>query len=65
MGEFGLMSVDVFSEEGGIGLDYFVYVIVMEEISRGCVFTGCIMSVNNVSFGFRLCIFLCYVRGVF
>lgn len=47
MGELGLMSVDVPSEEGGTGLDYLAYAIAMEEISRGCASTGCIMSVNN------------------
>lgn len=38
---------------GGLGLDYLVYVIVMEEISRGCVLIGVIMSVNNVSMYFE------------
>lgn len=64
MGELGLMSVDVPSEEGGTGLDYLAYAIAMEEISRGCASTGCIMSVNNVSSGLRLCIPLRHVRGV-
>lgn len=63
MGELGLMSVDVPSEEGGTGLDYLAYAIAMEEISRGCASTGCIMSVNNVSSGLRLCIPLRHVRG--
>ncbi|XP_062617289.1 short-chain specific acyl-CoA dehydrogenase, mitochondrial-like, partial [Saccostrea cucullata] len=47
MGELGLMAVDVPHEEGGTGLDYLAYAIAMEEISRGCASTGCIMSVNN------------------
>lgn len=63
MGELGLMSVDVPSEEGGTGLDYLAYAIAMEEISRGCASTGCIMSVNNVSSGLRLC-FPLHVRGM-
>lgn len=49
MGDLGLMSVDVSVDEGGTGLDYLAYAIAMEEISRGCASTGCIMSVNNVS----------------
>ncbi|XP_061189733.1 short-chain specific acyl-CoA dehydrogenase, mitochondrial-like [Saccostrea echinata] len=47
MGELGLMAIDVPHEEGGTGLDYLAYAIAMEEISRGCASTGCIMSVNN------------------
>jgi len=47
MGELGLMAVDVPLEDGGTGLDYLAYAIAMEEISRGCASTGCIMSVNN------------------
>ncbi|KAK3083992.1 hypothetical protein FSP39_006396 [Pinctada imbricata] len=47
MGEMGLMCVDIPEEEGGTGLDYLAYAIAMEEISRGCASTGCIMSVNN------------------
>ncbi|XP_056008639.1 short-chain specific acyl-CoA dehydrogenase, mitochondrial-like isoform X2 [Ostrea edulis] len=47
MGDLGLMSVDVSVDEGGTGLDYLAYAIAMEEISRGCASTGCIMSVNN------------------
>lgn len=50
MGELGLMAVDIPVEEGGTGLDYLAYAIAMEEISRGCASTGCIMSVNNVGF---------------
>ena len=48
MGEMGLMCVDIPESEGGTGLDYLAYAIAMEEISRGCASTGCIMSVNNV-----------------
>lgn len=54
MGGFGFLVMDVFEEFGGVGFDYLVYVIVMEEISCGCVFIGVIMSVNNVS---------CFVLG--
>ena len=44
-----MMAVDVPTELGGTGLDYLAYAIGMEEISRGCASTGCIVSVNNVS----------------
>uniref|UniRef100_A0A0B7AAN1 Short-chain specific acyl-CoA dehydrogenase, mitochondrial n=1 Tax=Arion vulgaris TaxID=1028688 RepID=A0A0B7AAN1_9EUPU len=47
LGELGLMCVDVPESEGGTGLDYLAYAIAIEEISRGCASTGCIMSVNN------------------
>ncbi|XP_005106286.1 short-chain specific acyl-CoA dehydrogenase, mitochondrial [Aplysia californica] len=47
MGELGLMCMDVPESDGGTGLDYLAYAIAMEEISRGCASTGCIMSVNN------------------
>ena len=47
MGELGLMSIVTPIEEGGTGLDYLAYAIAMEEISRGCASTGCIMTVNN------------------
>ena len=49
MGEMGLLCVDISEEDGGTGLDYLAYALAMEEISRGCASTGCIMSVNNVS----------------
>ncbi|KAJ8312572.1 hypothetical protein KUTeg_009945 [Tegillarca granosa] len=47
LGELGLLCVNVPASEGGTGLDYLAYAIAMEEISRGCASTGCIMSVNN------------------
>ncbi|CAG5136645.1 unnamed protein product [Candidula unifasciata] len=47
LGELGLLCVDVPESEGGTGLDYLAYAIAVEEISRGCASTGCIMSVNN------------------
>lgn len=47
LGEMGLLCVDISEEDGGTGLDYLAYAIAMEEISRGCASTGCIMSVNN------------------
>ncbi|BFZ18936.1 hypothetical protein BsWGS_21975 [Bradybaena similaris] len=47
IGELGLLCVDVPESEGGTGLDYLAYAIAVEEISRGCASTGCIMSVNN------------------
>ena len=50
----GLLCVDIPEEDGGTGLDYLAYAIAMEEISRGCASTGCIMSVNNVSIHDRI-----------
>ncbi|KAH9525238.1 hypothetical protein Btru_000788 [Bulinus truncatus] len=47
LGELGLLAVDVPESEGGTGLDYLAYAIAIEEISRGCASTGCILSVNN------------------
>lgn len=47
LGELGLLCMDVAEKDGGTGLDYLAYAIAMEEISRGCASTGCIMSVNN------------------
>jgi butyryl-CoA dehydrogenase len=47
MGELGLMGVVIDPEYGGTGMDYVAYAIAMEEISRGCASTGCIMTVNN------------------
>ncbi|KAK7087664.1 hypothetical protein V1264_021683 [Littorina saxatilis] len=47
LGELGMLCMDVPEEDGGTGLDYFAYALAMEEISRGCASTGCIMSVNN------------------
>ncbi|KAK7490645.1 hypothetical protein BaRGS_00018062, partial [Batillaria attramentaria] len=47
LGELGMLCMDVPESEGGTGLDYLAYAIAMEEISRGCASTGCIMSVNN------------------
>ncbi|OWF41152.1 short-chain specific acyl-CoA dehydrogenase, mitochondrial-like [Mizuhopecten yessoensis] len=47
LGEMGLMCVDIPESDGGTGLDYLAYAIAMEEVSRGCASTGCIMSVNN------------------
>merc|ERR1711860_486895 len=47
LGELGIMCVDVPESEGGTGLDYLAYAIALEEISRGCASTGCIVSVNN------------------
>jgi len=47
MGELGLMGVPISEEYGGTGMDYLAYSMAMEEISRGCASTGCIMTVNN------------------
>ena len=48
LGQLGIMCVDVPEKWGGTGLDYLAYALAMEEISRGCASTGCIVSVNNV-----------------
>ncbi|GJM16949.1 MAG: butyryl-CoA dehydrogenase [Thermodesulfobacteriota bacterium] len=47
LGELGFMGMNVPEEHGGSGLDYFSYVLALEEISKGCASTGVIMSVNN------------------
>jgi len=47
MAELGFLGIAVPEEYGGAGLDYVTYVLVMEEVSRGCASTGVIMSVNN------------------
>lgn len=52
MGELGLMGITVGEEDGGVGLDYMAYAIAMEEISRGCASTGCIMSVANTLYNY-------------
>ncbi len=49
LGDLGLMCVTVPEKYGGTGLDYLAYAIAMEEISRGCGGTGCIMTAVNVS----------------
>jgi butyryl-CoA dehydrogenase len=50
MAELGLLCVDVPASQGGTGLDYFAYSLVMEEVSRGCATAGVICSVNNVRY---------------
>lgn len=45
----GVMAMEVPEELGGAGMDYLAYALALEEISRGCASTGCIVSVNNVS----------------
>ena len=47
MGELGLMGVAIDPDYGGTGMDYVAYALAMEEISRGCASSGCIMTVNN------------------
>jgi butyryl-CoA dehydrogenase len=44
LGELGIMCVNIDESEGGTGLDYLAYAIALEEISRGCASTGCIVS---------------------
>ena len=48
LGELGMMAITIPEALGGAELDNLGYAIGMEEISRGCASTGCIMSVNNV-----------------
>ena len=48
LGELGMMAVDVSPDLGGAGLDYLAYAIGMEEVSRGCLSTSCVVSINNV-----------------
>lgn len=52
IGELGLLGMVVSDDYGGTGMDYVSYAIAMEEISRGCASTGCIMTVNNTLFGY-------------
>ena len=43
-----MMAITIPETLGGAELDNLGYAIAMEEISRGCASTGCVMSVNNV-----------------
>src|SRR6476659_11384650 len=47
MGELGFLGVAVDEENGGAGLDYISYAIVIEELSRVDASLGVIASVNN------------------
>ena len=47
MGELGFMGMSVSEQYEGSGLDFFSYIIALEEICKGCASTGAIMSVNN------------------
>ena len=47
LGELGFMGMNVPEQYGGSGLDYFSYILALEEICKGCASTGTIMSVNN------------------
>jgi len=47
MGELGFMGMTVAEQYGGSGLDFFSYILALEEICKGCASTGVIMSVNN------------------
>lgn len=49
-----MMAMTVPESLGGAELDNLGYAIAMEEISRGCASTGCIMSVNNVKYFLEL-----------
>ena len=45
--ELGFMGIAVPEQYGGSGLDYFSYVLVLEEIAAVCASTAVIVSVNN------------------
>ncbi|XP_036823231.1 short-chain specific acyl-CoA dehydrogenase, mitochondrial isoform X3 [Oncorhynchus mykiss] len=47
LGAMGVMAVEVPEALGGAGMDYLAYSLAVEEISRGCGSTGCVVSVNN------------------
>lgn len=47
LGELGFMGMNVTEEYGGSGVDFFSYILTLEEICKGCASTGSIMSVNN------------------
>ncbi|XP_071001507.1 short-chain specific acyl-CoA dehydrogenase, mitochondrial-like [Oncorhynchus clarkii lewisi] len=47
LGAMGVMAVEVPEALGGAGMDYLAYSLAVEEISRGCGNTGCVVSVNN------------------
>lgn len=47
LGAMGVMAMEVPEDLGGAGMDYLAYSLAMEEISRGCASTGCVVSVNN------------------
>ena len=50
LGELGMMGVQISTDYGGSGMDALSYAIAIEEISRGCAGTGCIMAVHNSMF---------------
>ncbi len=50
LGELGFLGVAIPAADGGGGLDHVSYALAMEEVSRACASTGCIMSVNNSLF---------------
>lgn len=47
LGELGFMGITVPEEYGGVGLNNFSLVLVLEEISRVCASTAVTMSVHN------------------
>lgn len=47
LGSLGFMGMSVPEQYGGSGLDFFSYILALEEICKGCASTGTIMSVNN------------------
>uniref|UniRef100_A0A8C7IEA3 Short-chain specific acyl-CoA dehydrogenase, mitochondrial n=1 Tax=Oncorhynchus kisutch TaxID=8019 RepID=A0A8C7IEA3_ONCKI len=47
LGAMGVMAIEVPEALGGAGMDYLAYSLAVEEISRGCGSTGCVVSVNN------------------
>jgi butyryl-CoA dehydrogenase len=45
--EMNLMGMPYPEKEGGAGADYVSYVIAVEELSRACASTGCILSAHS------------------
>lgn len=54
MVEFGLIGILWFEEYGGIGSDYLVYVIVIEELFCVCVLIGVILFVYILFVGWLI-----------
>lgn len=52
LGKLGFMGMTASPSYSGSGMDYVSYAIAMEEISRECASTGCIMSLQNSLYNF-------------
>ena len=51
MAGLGLMGICVPSEYGGAGMDYFAYIIALEEVCKASASVGLAMTVNNTLYG--------------